>query len=71
MNNAATTDANGQKHETPARWRPGERGEEPQEGKVKHRRRDGQKGWGGGEEVQSLPASCQDFPVVHFSGVSK
>lgn len=26
MNNAATTDANGQKHETQAWWRPGERG---------------------------------------------
>lgn len=49
MNNAATTDANGQKQETPASAvASGGRREEPREGKVKHGRREGGKAVMGG-----------------------
>lgn len=48
MNNAATTDANGQKHETPAWWRPGERGRSVERERLNTEedtdRRDGEEG---------------------------
>lgn len=71
MNNAATTDANGQKHETPAWWRPGERGRSVERERLNTEEEMDRRDGGGGEELQSFPGSCQDFPVVHFSRVSK